>query len=96
MLKFGVHSNNAEMIHLIEEYTKPTEIDIYKECYKESIKCHHNEIANYIKEQYLNDVDVKILADGIKYSNYIMYPDLNEDYLFFHLCQYDHKYFDKR
>ena len=48
--KYAIHSNNAEMIHLVEEYEVEKNED---KCYVESIKCHHNDIANYFYENYI-------------------------------------------
>ena len=47
---YAIHSNKAEMIHALEE-NKIFPIDrTYEACLIESIKCHHNEIANYIRD----------------------------------------------
>ena len=48
---YAIHSNNPEFIHILE--ANRVKFDEY--CLYESIKCHHNEIANYIKENYLNE-----------------------------------------
>ena len=78
---YGVHSNNAELIHFLEEngnklkeknqivktdgepnnhqtnvrktLHKNDQSITYEGIYKESIICHHNEIADYIKNNFL-------------------------------------------
>ena len=47
---YGIHSNNAEMIHILEENQIFPKNRTYEGCMVESIKCHHNEIFNYIKD----------------------------------------------
>ena len=46
--KFAIHSRNPEMIYTLETSQIKPENETFKGCLKESIKCHHNEIANYI------------------------------------------------
>lgn len=72
---YAIHSNNGELIHMIEEIGIKPE---YEECMKESIKCHHNNIANYFCEMY-KDTKFKNDAEMCKYSlancNYFWIPD---------------------
>ena len=65
---YAIHSNNPDLIHLLEE-NKVEPIDItYKECIIEAIKCHHNEIANY---SFTNKNQKKFyLDDYLEYDNY--------------------------
>lgn len=50
--EFAIHSNNPEIIHFLEE----NHIERDKnELFKVSIKCHHNYIANYFLNNFLND-----------------------------------------
>ncbi|KAK8863518.1 hypothetical protein M9Y10_011204 [Tritrichomonas musculus] len=48
---YAIHSNNPEFIHILEA----NHVQFNEYCFYESIKCHHNDIANYIKENYLNE-----------------------------------------
>ena len=52
---YAIHCNNPEIIHLLEENHVIPEDKSYFECYKESIKCHHNNIANYIKDNLIDE-----------------------------------------
>ena len=91
--QYSVHSNNADLIHFLEENRiKPQNNDIlgivghdrsYNCVLKECIKCHHNSITNYIKDNLLSrrqdddwyelsfDFDTCIL-DSL---NFIFFPD---------------------
>ena len=94
---YSIHSKNAEMIHLLEENNvKPD--DNYL---KESSKCYHNEITNYIIESLMNkdeinqkideNFDENILSYCFHYYNYNYFPsDLNAKFIFFYACQYDY------
>ena len=76
LIIYSVHGRNPEIIHLIEE--KNIERRFWKACLKEAIKCHHNEIANYILTNYLLDLDGKIILDLPKESSYYFLHALNE------------------
>ena len=63
---------------------------------KESIKCHHNEIAYYIKSNYLEDkYDIEEegfeIIYALKFYNFIFIKneEINET-TFKYLCQYDY------
>ena len=82
---FAIHSQNPELINKLEEnHIEPkirknrwfsSEVVSYIECYKESIKCHHNDIANYIQNNFLqNDEEneKESLIQSLEYYNFIM------------------------
>ena len=48
LLIYGIHSDNPEMIQILEENHVATPNKSYEESIKESIKYHHNDITNYI------------------------------------------------
>ena len=55
------------MIYFLEDYSR---------CLEESIKCYHNEIANYIIENLLEKKYSDIVEMFVsKYRNYYFYPD---------------------
>ena len=86
---YAIHGRNPEIIHLLEE-NKIELKRVLDNCYEEAIKCHHNEIATYI----INNYEVKIDTDYsyIKYWNYSFFPDIEDIIKFMpYLCQYDHK-----
>ncbi|KAK8884540.1 hypothetical protein M9Y10_043654 [Tritrichomonas musculus] len=77
---YAIHANNQEMIHFLENNrVKPADRS-YEECYEESIRCHHNYIANYIKNNLFKK-NRKILAKIIPYFNYAFFQDDCNDYL---------------
>lgn len=64
--EYSIHSNKPEMIHILEEM----KIDFIPEnCIKESIKCHHNSIKNYIQDNLVN-IPLNITQYAFKYNNY--------------------------
>ena len=83
---FSIHGKNAEIIHLLEEnHIKPKD-ETFKECYIESIKCHHNEIAKYIENNLLDqdfvmkNIDIindddNILLNYFRYYNFDLLPN---------------------
>ena len=97
---YAIHSDNPEMIHLLIEMNiiKPDD-ESYQKCLKESIKCHHNDIANYIINNLIDQDNYQlgenyndnIVAYGFKYHNYSFFPnDFNHKFIFFYSCQYDY------
>lgn len=77
---FAIHSNNAEIIRILEEnHIQPNEKS-YNKCIKESIKCHYNDIADYILENYENIEQDEILFEAIESYNFIkIYDIINSD-----------------
>ena len=95
MIIYGIHSKNAELIHLIEECDAFSKIeDDYKNCLNESTKCHHNNISNYFKSFLsLNDDEIIHVyrSQILKYYNFALMQknDINQS-TFYLLCQYDY------
>ena len=58
---FVIHGNNPDIIHLLEEDNIKPENDSYDNCFIESVKCHHNSIAKYVKDNFLNEKDESVL-----------------------------------
>ena len=86
---YAIHGSHPEMIKYLEE----KKIKCPIESVKESIKCHHNEIANYLINNFFTQVSVSDFA--IKYYNYGFFPsayDLNNQKYFYYLCKYDYIY----
>ena len=51
---YAVHSNNSEVIYFLEEKN----IDIDDRTFSEAIKCHHNDIAYYIYDNYWDNSSI--------------------------------------
>ena len=73
---YAIHSNNPDLIHLLEEYHVEPKNKSFEECLKEAIKCHHNDFARYIQDNLLiGKVDEsKILSSIFAYYNYCFFP----------------------
>ena len=90
---YAIHSNNPDLIHLLEEYHVEPKNKSFEECLKEAIKCHHNDVARYIQDNLLiGKVDEsKILSSIFAYYNYCFFPkSLDGKFTLHYLCQYNH------
>ena len=77
---YAIHGQNSEIITLLND-NKINPIDeSYRECLKESIKCHHNDISEYFLNNYIEETTS--INDGLKYYNY-KYINFNDNKLFF-------------
>lgn len=87
---YVVHGNDPEIINLLEE--KNIKPDNFNDCYRESIKCHNNEVANYIQNNYLKETNIQLnLKCCLHYFNYDLIPiDKINELSFFYSCKYDH------
>ena len=94
---YAIHSQNTEIISILED--KKIKPDDFKKCYKEAIKCHFNDMANYIQENYLQDQEEED-GDSIsplvyfKYHNFeFIKPEQINKSIFTKLCKYDYPLF---
>ena len=93
---YAIHGRNAEIIHLVDENCIIKTENYYTECFIESIKCHHNNIAEYIKNNFLNDIDkFDIIASCLKYYNFAFIDCELIKNSFYYLCHYDYYQFVK-
>ena len=92
-------------VHLLEDYDVEPTIKIHRNfkyveeksyigIFNESIKCHHNDIANYIINKYLQKEDENsydTFVHSLKYYNFsfMLNEHINES-SFGHLCHYDY------
>ena len=87
---YAIHSQNAELIHIIEENDIYPLNGNYKQCLSESIKCHHNEIALYIENKYLDKIEMDYKS-VFQYHNYRYIPNsFDNDLIFYYMCRYGH------
>ena len=97
---YAIHGSNSEIIHFLEEQKVRPSDRTYNECIKESIKCHHNDIAAYFNDYISNDFDLwvsqqyfngNIKQYSFHYYNYAFFPnDINEKNNFYYACNYDY------
>ena len=78
------------MFQILKESQIEPEDKTFCECFVEAIKCHHNQIASFIKENLLTQKDEieKVVEASFHYCNYSYFPeDLNQNPLsFFFSC----------
>ena len=91
---YAIHSNNADLIHLLEENNLKPNDDEYNECFIESIKCNHTDFAKYIQNIYLSSQDLNELSkEIIKYCNYEFFPNnLSSPNVFYFLVLYNYPF----
>ena len=102
---FAIHSNNPEVIHLLEEnQIKQTIVKIVNreevtmqtslDCIYESIKCHHNDIANYIQDSNFHIARENIKEMSLQSIRYYNFALIQNDFInmssFSHFCHYDY------
>ena len=90
----AIHGQNSEIIHFLEDNHVELEDESYKQVFYESIKCHHNDIANYFINNFLqNDEENSqdTFNQSLKYYNFAF---LKNDFInkssFCKLCTYDY------
>ena len=93
LLLHSIHSKNFNLINFLLSNKNKLSKSKYAELHNESIKCHHNYIADYIKTNF-TVLDIEKLKNEIvnvflQYQNYsyFSYEMMNESY-FFKLCYY--------
>ncbi|KAK8883271.1 hypothetical protein M9Y10_045922 [Tritrichomonas musculus] len=90
---FVIHGKNGELIHLLEDNKiKPKKS--FKSLLEESIKCHHNDIANYLLDNYFRKSvqnDEFFVNQCFKSYNFafIQIQFINEK-AFFYICKYNY------
>ena len=102
---FAVHGDNPEIIHILEDKKIKPEIktkkvdneeeenERYLNVFIECVKCHHNDIANYIYENYLNkDKDCIVMKKCLRFFNFSLLEKkfLKYDAFFYYLCKNDY------
>ena len=86
---YAIHGNNSEIISQLED-NKIIPFISYLDVLKESIKCHHNDIANFIIQNH--PLDEKDYATNIfKYYNFDLIKEsfINPDYIY-EMCKYNY------
>ena len=95
---FSIHGQNPDIIHILEENKIFENKNLFMEYLIESIKCHHNDIANYIQNVLIDDIDKedkydidKYKRNVVKHYNFLFFcDDLNNSLIFNSLSEYDH------
>lgn len=93
---YSIHGDNVEMIHLLEENQVEPPKNSFVECYKESIKCNHIEMMNYIHDKYLQNEQDNLLLFNLQFYNFEKLSEIDDfeveskSDLFFDFCKYDY------
>lgn len=89
---FAVHGQNLNLIHLLQDNNISQINDSYELTLKESLKCHHNEITNYILSTLPpteTEISLKIFWQSFEFYNFTYMEDTNVNAsTFYHLCVY--------
>ncbi|KAK8839459.1 hypothetical protein M9Y10_031814 [Tritrichomonas musculus] len=93
---WAIHGKNAELIHLLEFYKIEHQEHDYEKFLIESIKCHHNNFANYILNHFYPfnsnkefSYNERLFSSVFQYHNYAYLPyRFSNDYEFYYLCFY--------
>ena len=76
---YAIHGKNPEIIMILEnEQIEPIDSS-YLSCLNEAIKCHHNDIVEYIKLNFLKSDDIKF--DYFNDHLYYAYQNHNYEYI---------------
>lgn len=102
MWKFAIHSQNVELIQYLEDKqsSHPSFTNI-EEILEESIKCHHNDISDYIIKCFISETDFQyefetnksriLYGPAVNYSNYYFFPEnMKFKNMLFFLCRFDY------
>ena len=76
----AIHGNNSEIIHILEDLRIQPPDNNFLNCFKEAVKCHHNDFAKYIKNNYLNDegeIKLTCISQCLKYYNFEMLDEID-------------------
>lgn len=96
LILFAIHGANPEIINIFEQEKIKIDEELYKKCLKESIKCHHNSIADYISANFLENSNEKIYLIFntclSSYNFYFIQKEKINKYVFYDLCANDYVY----
>lgn len=90
---YAIYGKNYEMIHLLEDnHIKP--LKSYSTLCITAIKCHHNELAKYFLDNFIDQGElqkISIITYGLKYYNFNFLSgiELNSKTIF-DICSYDY------
>ena len=98
---YAIHSGDAELIKYLEDNQVSPPEDKYETVLKESIKCHHNDVSNYVIEYLIKEEDQKnniesnyddnLYRYAIESYNYCFFPEnMKCKNIFFYLCEFNY------
>ena len=88
MWLYSIHSNDAELIHFLEEYHVKPEKQSFVEILEEPIKCHHN---SYIKNNFITQKVKNLNEFFFHYKNYLFLHNIFLNTAFItYFCKYNY------
>ena len=87
--EFAIHGNNPKLIHFLENKFE-TDLKENKNILREAIKCHHNQIADYLCNSYGYDEIDDIFSACFEFYNFSFLQNCQIKYYFFYACRYNH------
>lgn len=87
---YAIHGNSLEIIQLLEKNNVVLKDKLLINCVAESIKCHHNEIAQYLIQNKKNEFDQNVChLAAIESFNFVFISNnLNNIFALYKLCEY--------
>lgn len=89
LMKFAVHSNNADMILLAEQFVDKEDLsaeDFYQLSFDETLKCHNFRQSEYFINKFVN---YPKLDKSVKWLNYEYFPNTIGESVFYYICKND-------
>ncbi|KAK8836792.1 hypothetical protein M9Y10_037314 [Tritrichomonas musculus] len=88
---YSIHSNNADIIHFLEE----KKVKYMNECLLESIKCHHINITNFLLANYSKNEErdsESIFLPSLEFYNFNFIQDelIDQVMYFIGFCMFDY------
>ena len=96
---YSIHSKNLDIFNFLKENNVYLDFTMHEKLLEESIKCHHNEITNYLLTNYIdkeefsmsNIVEQKFIDASFHYYNYAFFPEeLIDNSILQSLIKYNH------
>ncbi|KAK8840120.1 hypothetical protein M9Y10_031058 [Tritrichomonas musculus] len=89
LMKFAIHSNNADMIHHVEEFVDKEDLSVEyfnQLSFDETLKCHSFHLSEYFKNNFVSDPN---LDKSVKWLNYEYFPTTINKSVFYYICKND-------
>lgn len=98
---YSIHSQNSELIQILIERKVLPPFNSYEKVLLKAVKCHHNDIASYIEENFMTSNNYQsrkddVIATSFNSYNYAFFPDdFLQNSVFFYLCKFKYEEFVK-
>ena len=84
-----------QIIQILKDNQIDPKDDSYKQCFKEAIRFHNNNLANFLRDNFFKEPienDSEIFMQCLKYYNFNYFQHKLENTLkmLYNLCQYDY------